>query len=568
MSTLHKAALVGDLPELKRLVAEGVDIDFRDEGDGRTPLMAACLSPHTSLDVVEFLLDHGADVNAVSHAKFEEDKPLIALAVSNPPASCEKIRLLIEHGAYINYRSSHGYTLLIWAAYSGREDVIDLLLAVGAPVDGESTHRESALSVLSHTGRFRSISKVLARGADPAPLQWTPLMRAIALGTVREVEGLLNGASDPETVDFWERTPFLLSLHTGDTEKAALLLERGANRNVTGRCGKPPMHYPIDRDDTEMLQWLIEQGFDRDQEDQFGNTALIKALETNALGCFQALLMAGADWTRNDKYGDGLIRLASHPEIIRILIDLGADAADLEADARRTLIGLGTVPDLPVSEREYLDGRFRRFGNANPERMNVPFWNAMVRCGWSGFQAAQQFGDDSYGRNNPVWSHDRFGMSLTKLPDGRFIQIAGEHEDHYDPDFCIYNDVIIHNGRGNLEILGYPEDIFPPTDFHSATLVGPWIYVIGNLGYPQMRDGSGRVTPVYRFHIESGWIERVATSGTAPGWIHRHRADYQDGGIRISGGKTFVAEEDWGGELRNNDSDYYLDLETSVWTRL
>ena len=43
----------------------------------------------------------------------------------------------------------------------------------------------------------------------------------------------------------------------------------------------------------------------------------------------------------------------------------------------------------------------------------------------------------------PFWSWQRFGRTSTALPDGRVIHIAGEHEDFYDPDFCIYNDVMV-----------------------------------------------------------------------------------------------------------------------------
>ena len=43
----------------------------------------------------------------------------------------------------------------------------------------------------------------------------------------------------------------------------------------------------------------------------------------------------------------------------------------------------------------------------------------------------------------PVWCFNRFGGTVTKLPDGCFVHIGGEHEDFYDPDFCIYNDVIV-----------------------------------------------------------------------------------------------------------------------------
>ena len=103
----------------------------------------------------------------------------------------------------------------------------------------------------------------------------------------------------------------------------------------------------------------------------------------------------------------------------------------------------------------------------------------MVCSGGNAYVARQKFNDEELGQ--AVWCYDRHGHSLTKLPDGRFIGIAGEHEDYYDPDFFIYNDVFIHDGAGRVEIYRYPQDIFPATDFHTATLVGDQIIIIGSL---------------------------------------------------------------------------------------
>jgi len=57
------------------------------------------------------------------------------------------------------------------------------------------------------------------------------------------------------------------------------------------------------------------------------------------------------------------------------------------------------------------------------------------------------------------------------LPDGREVLIAGEHEDYYDPDFFIYNDVVVRAPDGKFAIYGYSKEAFPPTDFHTATLL-------------------------------------------------------------------------------------------------
>lgn len=83
----------------------------------------------------------------------------------------------------------------------------------------------------------------------------------------------------------------------------------------------------------------------------------------------------------------------------------------------------------------------------------------MVRTGGNGYSARKHFlGKANFDTAGAIWCNDRFGASLTQLLDGRFIQIGGEHEDHYDPDFCIYNDVIVFDGRGNFQIYGYSRD--------------------------------------------------------------------------------------------------------------
>lgn len=609
-SPLHQAARKGDLRELERLLAAGASVDLPDDTYGHTPLMEACLSPEAGLETLDFLLARGADPNALTcppapagddemdadlPTSFEEDldpdmramleqsrillrqhralrqqegqeRPSV-LCVAVKSASLEKLRRLVVAGADPAYTSVHGYTAVILAACAQRLDAIELLAAAGAAVSGASRHGESVLSVFSRTADFLAVRRLLELGADPTPLGWTPLLQAVALDTLAEVAARLDDGDDLEATDGWQRTAFLLAVHTGDVEKAELLLARGANSAATGRCGRTALHYPIDGDHRTMLQWLLAQGFDPGRPDDFGHTPLMEAVEQGALACFEALRAAGADW-RKGKFDQPLIADATHPAIIRQLLELGEDPGKLDRETLRDWIGLGNVDELPVSEAEYHQGRSRRFGSANPERMEISFWRAMVRCGWTGYQAARQFGDSSFDRNNPVWSHHRHGMSLTPLPDGRFIQIAGEHEDHYDPDFCIYNEVIIHDGKGGFEILGYPEEIFPPTDFHSATRVGEWIYLIGNLGYPYIREAFGGETPVFRFHIDSGRMERVATQGDSPGWIHDHRAEWIDGCIRIRGGKVIHVDGEGARETIDLEGCYSLDLSTGIWGKV
>ena len=218
-----------------------------------------------------------------------------------------------------------------------------------------------------------------------------------------------------------------------------------------------------------------------------------------------------------------------------------------------------------VSVEEFARARTRRFGNANPGRMREPFWDAMIRDGGSGYEAVMAFDPESPPAVSPVWSAMRFGQSITSLPDGRIVQIAGEHEDSYDSDFCIYNDVFVHHPDGAIAVFGYPEGVFPPTDFHTATLVDGAIYVIGSLGYRGTRRYGH--TPVFRLDVDTFRMERLETTGDVPGWIYRHRA-LRTGPheVHISGGRIVAPQGDDEAHDENPGA-FVLDLVHLIWRR-
>ena len=233
-------------------------------------------------------------------------------------------------------------------------------------------------------------------------------------------------------------------------------------------------------------------------------------------------------------------------------------------------------PVLPPSQRPpadvtrdwFLVWRCPRLGGANPQRLDNPVWRWLAgQPELSAYMANLHFAGPSSMEVGPGWCGNRFGQSATALPDGRTIHIGGEHEDYYDPDFYIYNDVFVTTPAGERAIYGYPHEVFPPTDFHSATLVGERIVIIGNLGYSTRRVPNE--TPVYALDLRTLAITRLTTTGALPGWIFKHQAELAADGatITIAGGQRFVATAD-GGQIRDNHDDWSLDLEQLTWTRL
>lgn len=449
---------------------------------------------------------------------------------------------LIAAGADIHYRRDSDYDALIDAVY-GRDvacdprlrELLTLLIGHGVDLHGCSSYGETAARRLSMIGRFDAVQLLLEAGADADQLQWSPLMRVIAFGTSADVEQALARGTDLEERDCWGRTPWLLAVRTGDIEKTELLMMAGADTNAGDRSGNSALHLAIESRCHPMTDWLLEHGANANAANPYGETLLSYAADVDDLWAVERLLEAGAKVGAGG-YRSALGRAQSRDVILRLL-EAGSDPADAN---QRIVLGLDQTWDeafAEVSESDFRSHESRRFGSANPERMISPFWEAMIRCGATAARARFRLGKetDSYERP-PVWSAERFGQSLTFLPDGRAVQIGGEHEDGSDPEFCIYNDVFVHERDGSITIYGYPEEAFSPTDFHTATLIGDGIYVIGGLGYNDSHQIG--VTPVYRLDLQTFRMERLKPTGTNPGWIYKHRAvlDAADE-IRVWSGK-------------------------------
>lgn len=198
MGELHEAARRGDLRKIKELLGRGENVNARD-AIGYTPLHYAAKSGH--LDVVQFLVENGADVNAISLNEFLETP--LHMAVSSgrldvvrflvergahvdsldgvlmtplhwAAGGCnlEVVRFLVEKGANVNARNMYGATPLHWAAANGCLDVVRFLLEVGAdpslrngdgktPLDlaSERGHAEVVKLIKSWSGRKRALKK-------------------------------------------------------------------------------------------------------------------------------------------------------------------------------------------------------------------------------------------------------------------------------------------------------------------------------------------------------------------------------------------------------------------------
>ncbi len=121
---LTEATANGSIESAALLLQHGARIDGGDNAHGFTALHSAAFT--NRVEVVEFLIAHGADIEARSR---EGDT---ALHMAARGAKMEAARLLLAKGAQINARNKQGSTPLHYAAALGHVQMTEFLIDQGA----------------------------------------------------------------------------------------------------------------------------------------------------------------------------------------------------------------------------------------------------------------------------------------------------------------------------------------------------------------------------------------------------------------------------------------------------
>ncbi|KAH9013110.1 ankyrin repeat-containing domain protein [Lactarius pseudohatsudake] len=185
------------------LLQHGADVDVRGDYN-KTSLYAA--SSDGSIDIMRWLLDHGANVHAWC-GSHPDHMAFTSLHVAAGNKQLEAVQVLLEHNADVNLRTDEGETPLHCAVsylnhpYPRVVDVVERLLEHGADPNACGHNHSTPLSTLLH--------RVLSHSH-----KWLEVARLL----------LSYGAN----VDEKDRIPFQVASSNGHYEMTKLLLEHGA----------------------------------------------------------------------------------------------------------------------------------------------------------------------------------------------------------------------------------------------------------------------------------------------------------------------------------------------------
>nr|CCA14553.1 conserved hypothetical protein [Albugo laibachii Nc14] len=393
---LYKAAKVGDLTEIEKLISKGQQLFGVDFGKWmyRTPAFRFFFfgksnkNPmHTAAqkgNVTVMKMLHAAhfSVNSLDKvmrvrfttgdffwyfaqvfvsrpaASYDETATTVFRTTLVTPLHCavargqiESVKWLIEHDANVNLFSKSSY----WSErvppifLADNAEIVRILMQAGANhlqiPDPGRMNTLTALQLAYLRGNIPIAYELEQWGGDVA---LTPLHAAAASNKVNKVRKLLKARADANCLGeqgyqgFHRRTPLHWGAVNGMQGTVELLLERGADPNFQDAKGRTPLHWAARTGRSNIIELLTSRGANVQLRDSYSMVPLHCAAQfqnTSKEG-IKHLVNAGADINEQLPNGDTPLHIAvkkEHLETSLALLSCGADLMMTNHDGFRPL---------------------------------------------------------------------------------------------------------------------------------------------------------------------------------------------------------------------------------------
>ena len=359
-SLLNTAYSFSGLPPnremFKLLVENGFDLESRIKGGedyptdyDYTPLMIAALI--NDYDMVKFLVEKGADVNAKTHSEYSSVETPLLLSLdyehieSRYDENSSVAEYLINNGADINVTNNHGETPLMYASKVHNIKVVELLIQKGADINAFDNYGNTAL--IYGVNNLETVKLLVENGADVNFYKGgsTALISACEYSHERNIDVIKYLVSKNANINAQDNkgdTALNKILDTSDEgsidildfEIANFLIEQGADVNIKNKREYTPFIYlgmgegnfnnkSFQEYRIKLAEVLLEKGADINAKDYNGYTSLMWACASSgsrfAEPFVKFLVEKGADINIEDNHGDTALDIAENLKLRKIV---------------------------------------------------------------------------------------------------------------------------------------------------------------------------------------------------------------------------------------------------------
>ena len=307
-----------------------------------------------NLDILSYLFEQGANVNASSSAHFSWlprynlhwYTPLI-VALRN--GHIDAFNFLINKGADVNLQDHQGYTALHYAVETKNFDALSCLVCNGAAVNIFTSSKCTPLMLACQSDNVDARNFLLNKGAD-VNLQghqgYTALHYAVARKNFDAVSCLVdNGADVNLFTSIYKDTPLMLACQSNNMDAIKCLLNiKGANVNLQDYDGYTALHYAVKRKNFDAVSCLVHNGADVNLFTSSKQTPLMMACQlSHNMDAVNLLLNKGANVNLQDRVGQSALHFASSDsgnrdvEKVAMLIENGAKVDLQDVDGNTAL---------------------------------------------------------------------------------------------------------------------------------------------------------------------------------------------------------------------------------------
>jgi ankyrin repeat protein len=269
-----------------------------------------------------------------------------------------EVAKVLDKGADVNWQTKWGYTALMYASFSGNEDLVKLLIEEGADVNART-----AKNVKKRFNMKSRIRQIKRHGIEK--YSWyrglTALMIASGEGYTEIASLLIESGADVNAHCYYGGdTALMVASRYGHQEIAKLLIEKGANVKARDYYGGDTALMVASRyGHQEVTELLIEEGADVNAQSEWNSTALMLASSYGHTEVTKLLLEAGADvnaqvnwYSKSYSYTPKFFGLSQikgctalmyasmegHTEDVKLLIEAGADVNLQDKDGYTALM--------------------------------------------------------------------------------------------------------------------------------------------------------------------------------------------------------------------------------------